>query len=711
RAGEPVTIAISYSATPRKGLTFITPNESDPKRPYQIWSQGESETNHYWFPCYDYPNDKATSEMIATVDEKFQVISNGTLASVRPDGASRTKTWHWKMEQPFSSYLISIIVGEYAEIRDQYKGIPVFSYVYRDQVENGRISFGSLPRMVAFFSEKLAFDYPFTKYAQTMVADFSGAMENITATTMTDTAVHDRRAGLDISSEGLVAHELAHTWFGNMLTLRDWSHLWLNEAFAVFCEGVWTEHTKGKDDYLYEMLSNQRAYYLAWAAGRRRPMVTMRYHDPDSLFDTYVYPRGGAVVNMMRLVLGDEMFWKAMRHYIKQNQWDNVETQQLVVAIEEATGQNLQWFIDQWVYKMGHPEFEITSSYDEMSKRLKLTVKQTQKPDEKRPWFESPEFFITPVDIAVTTASGEKVHRVWLDRPEKEFSLEADSKPLIVNFDRGNYIIKSVSFNRSDEELIYQMLRDSDVMGRAGAAVELKSRKNEAAVKALREAALRDRFWGVRVEAVKSLGEQKTPASRAALIEAAKDKESRVRRAAIQGLAQLKDPGLADFYIDIIKTDESYFAVADAAKAFGQTGSPKSYEALVETLKQDSWQGVIRAGAMSGLAALKDPRSLDVALKYAAIGNPPNVRGSAFLLLAEVGKGNDRVLELLTSALREDSADIIFNALAALGTLGDKRAIPALEQFSKGPLPFAIPDNQARQYVNTVINRLKGSGQ
>jgi aminopeptidase N len=709
-AGAPITISISYSATPKKGLTFITPSETDPKRPFQIWSQGESETNHYWFPCYDYPNDKATSEMIATVEERFQVVSNGKLITVRPDPAKRTKTWHWKMDQPFSSYLISIIVGEYAEIKDQYKGIPVASYVYRDQVENGRVSFGALPRMVELFSEKLDFSYPYSKYTQTMVADFPGAMENITATTMTDTAVHDSRAALDFSSEGLVAHELAHSWFGNMLTLRDWSHLWLNEAFAVFFEGVWTEHSKGKDDYLYEMLGNQRAYYLAWSSGRRRPIVTMHYHDPDALFDTYVYPRGGAVVNMIRFVLGDEMFWKAMRHYVRENQWENVETQQLVVAIEEATGQNLQWFIDQWVYKMGHPEFDITSTYDEGAKLLKLVVKQTQKPDGTRPWFHSPEYFVTPVDIAITTASGEKTHRVWIDKAEKEFTLPADSKPLIVNFDRGNYLIKTVKFNRADEELAYQLLHDSDAMGRVTAAVELKSRRSEAAVKALREAALKDRFWGVRIEAVKSLGENKTDAARAALIEAVNDKESRVRRAALQGLSQLKDPNLADLYINVVRTDQSYFTIAEAAKALGQTGSPKAYDALAETLKQDSWQEVIRAGAMSGMVALKDARALDLALKYAARGNPASVRGPAFQLLAGVGKGNDRALELLTAPLKEPSPEIIFNALTALNSLGDRRAVPALEEFLKGPLPANLPEGQVKQIVNGVINHLNKAG-
>ena len=235
------------------------------------------------------------------------------------------------------------------------------------------------------------------------------------------------------------------------------------------------------------MYGNQQGYFQAWNQGNRRPIVTVRYSDPDELFDAYAYPRGGAVLSMLRFVLGEESFWKAINHYVKKNQWQNVETSDLNAAIEEATGQNLSWFFDEWVYRMGHPEFEITSSYDG-SKSLKLTVKQTQKPDDKRPWFRSPDFFTMPVDIAVTTGSGEKIHRVWIDKPEKEFTFEVDSKPLIVNFDRGNYIIKQVKFNRSDDELAYQLLHDSDTMGRVLAAIALKGHPGDAVTKAAAEA-------------------------------------------------------------------------------------------------------------------------------------------------------------------------------------------------------------------------------
>ncbi len=700
---QDVAVVIDYTATPTQGLTFITPSEADPTRPYQIWSQGEAKTNHYWFPCYDYPNDKATSEMIATVEDKYQVVSNGELVGVTSDAGKKTKTWHWKMDRPFSSYLVSIIVGQYEQVKGQFKSIPVVSNVYPGHLEEGRVSFGKLPDMVAFFSEKIGYDYPYNKYAQTLVRDFGGAMENVTATTMTDNALHDERAHLDLSSDEIASHELAHQWFGDLLTCRDWGEIWLNESFATFFEALWTEHDKGKDAYLYEMLGNQKGYYQTWDQGNRRPIVTKRYGDPDALFDTYAYPRGGAVLNMLRFTLGEELFWKAINHYVKKYQWQNVETSQLVVAIEEATGQNLGWFFDEWVYKMGHPEFTITSNFDPSAKSLKMTVKQTVSKDDKHPWFEQPEYFTMPVDIAVTTLSGEHVHRVWIDQPEKEFTFDVDSKPLIVNFDRGNYLIKKVKFDRTEEELAYQLLHDKDSMGRVLAASQLAANHSDTAAKALSEAARSDAFWGVRIEATEALAGFNTDPARQGLLEAVKDKDSRIRREAIKGLAKFKDPNLADLFVKIINSDPSYFAISEAATALGQTGAPQAYALLTETLKQESWNGTIRAGAISGLAALGDPKALEIGMKYAAPGNPASVRGAAFKLLASAGKGNKQALDVLISALEEPSLQVKFNALQAIQATGDPRALPALEKLAKSDdLP-----GFARGFVMNVINQIK----
>ncbi|MFL6214345.1 MAG: M1 family aminopeptidase [Blastocatellia bacterium] len=704
-----VALTINYTATPQKGLTFITPTPDEPSRPNQIWSQGESQDNHYWFPCYDYPNDKATTELIAHVEDGYQVISNGTLISSAPDPERKTRAWHWKMDKPYSSYLVSIIVGKFAEVREEVKGVPVVSYVYANEVENARLSFAKLGQMVAFFSQRVGVDFPYPKYAQTTVRDFGGGMENITATTLTDTSVHDKRAHLDVSSDSLISHELAHSWFGDLLTCRDWSQLWLNESFATFMEAVWAEHDLGKPDYLYEMYGNQQGALTAWTQGNRRPIVALRYPNPDALFDAYPYPRGGAVINQLRFVLGDEMFWRAINHYVKKHAYQNVETQSLVVAIEEATGQNLQWFFDEWLYKMGQPEFEITSTYNEAAKAVKLSVKQTQKADAERPWFQSPEFFVLPVDIAITTASGEHISRVWIDAKEKEFTLSVDSKPLILNFDRGNIWLKQVKFDRSEEELAYQLLHDADIMGRVRAAIELRTHDATPAINALSNAAANDRFWAVRLESVRSLAQLKGEASQLALSGRVKDADSRIRREAIRGLGQYKDARYADLFIQIIKSDPSYYAVADAARALGETHSPKAYDVLMLALQMPSWQDTILAGALGGLAVLNDPRAINMALKYTAPGNRSSVRGAAIQALARAAKGNDRAFQALASGLKDRSLEVVFNTIEAFSILGDPRAIPLLEELASHP-PTGIPSGALNQVINETINHIKNPG-
>jgi aminopeptidase N len=713
-AGQDVSFTISYSAQPKKGLTFITPNEDDPQRPYQIWSQGQAESNHYWFPCYDYPNDRATSETIITVEDKYQVISNGALIAVRRDPVKRTATYHWKMDQPFPSYLVSLIVGDFAEIKQAYAGIPILSYVPKDRVADARASLGKIDDMMRFFTEKLGVKYPYSKYAQTTVRDFPGGMENISATTLGDAIIYDQRARLDQSADNLLAHELVHQWFGNLLTCRDWSEIWLNEGFATYFAHLYTEHDQGRDEMLYAMLSDQRAYFNAWAQGNRQPIVNNRYTDPDSVFGVYAYARAGAVLHMLRFVLGEEAWWKAIQHYLKINTQKSVETAQLKIAIEEVTGQNLGWFFDQWVLKMGHPEFEVSYAYDEAAQTVKLKVKQTQKPPERSP-YPVAAIFRLPVEIGLTTARGERIERVWVDQAEQEFALKVDAKPLIVNFDRGNRLIKQLKFDKPVAELAYQARHDADMTGRIRAVNELRLKQGEAAAaQALGEVLAKDAFWGVRVEAARALAAFQGETVKLALLTGAKDAKSAVRREAIKALGQLKDKELADFFIGVIGSDQSYYVIGDAARALGATGSPKAYDVLVKTLDAPSDKDVIRAAAMDGLNALNDPRALELALKYAAAPHTENVRAAAIQVAAKFGAKTealrDRLLQLFTAPLKgEGMIQLKFTAIGALGQLGDPRAIPALEAVTIDEATLGPAAPFFRQFIQGTLARLRAA--
>lgn len=699
---EELTVVISYHTNqppPQKraggGLSFIKPRPDDPTRPRQIWSQGEAESNHLWFPSFDHPNDFASSELVATVEKPLSVVSNGKLLSVKenPDG---TRTFDWKIDDPHATYLTSIIVGEFAPVTGEYAGIPIITNVYPNEIEEGKTTAARLPAMVQFFSEKTGVKYPYAKYAQTMVRDFGGGMENITATTQTDNMIHDARYELDATSDGLQSHELAHQWFGDYVTARSWSDIWLNESFATYFQAMWDEHNLGRDDFLYsDVKANQEAYFQTWARGQRRPIVTKNYDNPNAVFDTYAYPRGGAVLHMLRTWLGEDNWWRSINHYLTKHAHQPVETSQFRIAIEETTGQPMDWFFDEWLYKMGHPVFRVTQDYDPTKKELTLKVVQEQRPD---PEWQYPQagFFETPVDIEIGTASSTRVDRVRIEaKDEQTFKFTVDSEPLLVNFDYGSTLIKELIFNKTTGQLQYQLAHDQDALGRLWALQQLTPRMRsekasaadrDAVVKAIIEALMKDKFWGVRMEAAAPLGGLKEATE--ALLAATKDTNARVRARAVTSLSAIKDPPLAETYQRLLN-DQSYAVIKAAALALGQTKSSGAYDSLTRMIEAPSWRDTIRASALSGLAALGDKRALELGLKYYAVGNRPAVRAAALSVLGAAGKDDSRVFPILGTVLTE-AADkgnfpLFLGAAEAIVSLGDERGLPLFQELGKKP--------------------------
>jgi aminopeptidase N len=703
KASEVVSFTVKYSAQPKTGMTFVKPTKADPKRPYQIWSQGESQSNHEWFPCYDAPNDRATCETIVTVDSKYQVISNGELVDVKEDKAQNTKTYHWKMDYPFSSYLVSLVVGEFAELKQEANGIPIYHYVYKDQLDNAKVSFSTVPEMIKFYSAKLDQPYPYKKYAEIMAYEFPGGMENITATTMSDSSVRDKRALID-NNDSLSAHELAHQWFGDLITCRDWSELWLNEGFANFMDATWLGHAYGEEEYLRDMLEAQGAVLGRYKQGSHRPISTKRFYQPDDLFDENSYARPQIIINLLKHLLGEDAFWHSIQHYIKVNRNRGlVTTTDLSHAIEDVTGQNLDWFFDQWIYKLGQPELEITSQYDETKKQLKLIVKQTQKNDPKRPWFEVPEAYRLPVDVAITTSNGTKIQQVTITQIEETLTFPCEERPLIVNFDRGNYILKTVKFARTSDELVYQLRKDDDVTGRIRAAAELKATVYEPAVNALIAAIKEDKSSLVRLQAVDSLADNKSDVVRNALVDALNDNEWHVRQRAVVALGQFKDKNLLPVFQKVLEKDPSYKTVGAAARAVGLIASAEGTDVLLELAKQPSWQNSLTVYALAALGDSQDPRILDLALKYAAPGNERQVRTEAIYLLGSRAKGNTQALEYIRQALETQSNALGYSAVGALSEMNDKSAQDILEEYSKKK----DLDSGLQGYINTVLNQIR----
>jgi aminopeptidase N len=372
-------VAIDYSARPEAGLYFVGPDAGYPRKPRQIYSQGETDLNRHWFPTWDYPNDRTTTEMIATVKRPLAVVSNGKLLEVtdRPDGR---RAYHWRMDVPHTTYLVSVAIGDFTKVTDTWRGIPVEYHVPPGTDEaTTRRSFGDTPKILEFYSQATGHPYPYAKYAQSAVIDYMwGGMENISATTQTARTLHDARAEADSPSEGLVAHETAHQWFGDLLTCEDWSNTWLNEGFADYFTALYKRSAHGDDEFAWEIDDFRRSYLGEVERDYRRPIVDRRYADPIDMFDSHSYGKGALVLHTLHYLLGEEGWSKGIRAYVDRFAGQTVTTPDFQNAVETATGVSLGPLFEQYVYGTGHPELKVKWDYQPDTRQVHLEIRQTQ---------------------------------------------------------------------------------------------------------------------------------------------------------------------------------------------------------------------------------------------------------------------------------------------------------------------------------------------
>jgi aminopeptidase N len=680
KAGDKFEITIRYEGKPTKGMYFILPDKDYPDRPSQIWTQGESEDTHYYVPTYDYPNDRLTTETILTVPASWITVSNGKLISVS-DAGKGLKTWYWKESVPSSTYLITVVAGEFDEVKDTWRGIPVTYYAPKGRGDRLIINYGHTPAMMELFSKKFGVDYPWEKYAQVMVDDFvAGGMENSSATTNTSTSlVHPKLAPEYLTGEDdLISHELGHQWFGDLVTCKDWGDIWLNEGFATFLEAVWTEAHFDKDQAGYERWNNAREWFES-ANLWNKPIVRHDFDD-SSEFDGNAYGKGGLVLYMLRHQIGDDSFYRGLKHYLEANRGKNVVTADLAKAIEESTHINVDRFFSQWIYGAGAPKFDLSYTYDIEKHQVMLSVKQTQKVEGRVGLFH------VPVDVEITTASGPKLYNVTVSKDKQIFSLAADSMPLMVLFDKGGHILKSADFHKEKKEWLYQLKNASDVSDRADAVVALgKLRNDEEAVAALGEALRNDKAWGVRATAADTLG-QLGGASASKLLLAALDSKDApwVRSRVVNALGSFKDDGAVVAKLNsIAKQDDSYRARASALQALGRLKAPAAFATLEAAVTADSPDGILRNAALRSLGSLGDEKVVPLLLRWSAPGKPIDSRTAAIRSLAHLQKDNTDITKQIADYLTEPHFSVRMAAIYALGSRGDAAAVPALEALLK----------------------------
>jgi len=665
RDKDTVTVSVEYSCQPSTGLFFLQPDSSNPNRRRQIWSQGEDTDNHFWFPCYDYPDDKATCEVIATVPEAYVLLSNGALLGVTHDPARKTRTFHWFEARPLSSYLIMVAAGEYEIVRDSYGHLPLEYYVYKDRVQDGVSSLAKTPEAMKFFEQKIGVPYPWEKFAQIWISDFMwGGMENVSAVTLNDDAyLLDARAQVDFTSDDVVAHELAHQWWGDLVTARDWNNLWLHEGFANYFEALFKEHEKGEEYFQYDLLQQASSVFVTEDAQGRSPLVGKDGYTAN------VYSKGAWVLHMLRNILGEEGFWKAIHLFATRFAYRNADSYELMLAIEDATGQNLDWFFDEWVYRAGHPVVAVTSTWNDSTKTLQMEFAQTQVIDSLTPVFRF------PLSIECTTPTSTVTTAAVLHEQTQQVNIPLPAPPQMIILDRGKNVLASFDFPRATTEYLFQLSHAADLADRIAAARFLAKSSDDAPVfGALTDAALHDPFWAVRDQACLSLASSRGPATKDVLMQVARDPHSSVRRTAIVGLARFQGKEVSDAVRNAALRDSSYLVLSACISSLVKIDSLRGFDLAARCVGVESYRDIVRRAALQAFMDLRDSRAISFALPCTAPGYPADIRRRAVDVLGEVGRNSREVEGRLVDLVDDVNSTVRKAAIEALADYGDARA-------------------------------------
>ena len=646
-SGTAVAVTVHYSAHPARGLFFVFPDKFHADRPKQIWANGDTAggNNRYWFPGYDFPNDKTTTEMLVTVPNGWLALSNGKLAG-KTEGKGGT-TFHWVQEKPISTYLISLVAGEFDHGEDAWQ-VPVEYYVPHGRGGDIPRTFGRTVDMLQFFSDHIA-PYPWAKYAQAMVDTFGGGMENVSATTEGAAAIIKERDFEDQKprTDGLIAHEMAHQWFGDLVTCADWRHTWLNEGFATYFEALWEEHAYGRDVFEFKEYTAGRGITSQTSPASVVPPTGQNADNPASAYGL-IYNKGGWTLNMVRGQLGDARFWKAIQHYANKFALRTATTGDFVEAITESTGQDLEWLFDQYVYRPGFPDFEASWDYDAGARMAHLSLKQTQKAAGKAALFD------VPLEVEILGKGEPRTHTIRANREAQDFYFAADAKPNTVLVDPRNVMLKALKFQKPAAEWIWQLQHAQRVVNRAEAASALGSMAGPEVIAALKAAGTGDAFYGVRIEAALALG--RMAGSGDALPAILGDKNAEVRAAAATALGALPksdwmgNPQVIERLLEAARTDTSFAVRRSAVRAVGRLKPAQG----VELLKPFAEERGLRPAVADALGSLGANGGIAMLVEFSK-DSDDDVRRSALRAFGNVGKGNQGVTDALLAALHEQS--------------------------------------------------------
>lgn len=671
-AGTEATVTVRYRVTPEHGLYFRTPEMGYPAGDTQCWTQGEAEFHRFWFPCYDYPNDRFTTEVVCHAPEGMEVVSNGRLVSRERDKDGPLIRWHWKQEQPHVNYLIALAAGYFHRLDGQAGKTPLAVLVPPSEKDQAALAFRDTQQIMEFYEKELATPFPWHKYFSTYCHDFlAGGMENTSSTFNAAAALFPAEAGELDTLHRLDAHEMAHQWFGDLLTCRDWSHLWLNEGFASYYTVLYEEVRHGRDGFMVSIWNEAQKVI---GSGDTRPMVWKDYTEPMQQFDDRAYPRGAWVLHMLRSQLGPELYRKAITEYIRRHRDSNVTTDDLQETLEDVSGRSFDQFFDQWVHHGGVPDLGVEYSWNEETKTARVTVEQKQKVDEKVP------LYALPLPVRFTVKDGEGVKALnftaSVSKQREDFSFTLPSKPLLLRIDPDVTVLAKLNWTPAGDMLEQQL--QSDIIGRILAVKELAKKKDEATVKRLERVIAEDAHYRVKTEAVTALQQMTGDAARVALIAQTAHSDERVRKAVADALGAMLHPDAHAALVKMAAEEKNPIIVASIVNSFAAWPQ----EDLLPFLKRPSYQSMIAGAAIRTLREQNRTDAVPAILDALKAGQfPARERGNALIALGALARGtkNDAVLDYLRQHLTFTHRAVRNAAATALGELADLRAIPALQ--------------------------------
>ncbi|MFN3598030.1 MAG: M1 family metallopeptidase, partial [Rubricoccaceae bacterium] len=622
---DTLELRVAYTAFPERavasgrgqGLYFINPDGTDPYRPTQVWTQGQPEDNRRWFPTWDYPNDKMTFEIALAVPDSLVAFANGErVASEALPGGFRRDVFRLDAH-PQPAYLAALAVGRFAVVEDAYvrpdgSRVPLAYVVEPRFAERARADFGETPRMFAAFESYLGLRYPWPRYTQVAVRDFTaGGMENTTLTLLFEGAQTEARGepGRRDDLRDLLSHELIHHWFGNLVTAEDWANLAVNEALATWGEELYRELAYGPD-FAQDRALRDREIYLAQARTLRRPIVWYGYDDPEQLFDQHTYHKGGRVMAQLRFELGDDVFRRGLRTFLTAYAGQSVSIDELRRAMEQASGRSLRRFFSQWFEQPGHPALAVEQAYFAGSQLY--TIRVVQRQDRER----EPVFHFDVDAVVVYPSGAREARRLRVASADTTFQLRLPERPRFVQFGTGAHLPAEFTWAVPVEELAAQARDGVDLAGRVAAIEALgRAAPNPVAREALL-AATADALPFARARAASALGaaypEGPGVAERLARL-AATDPDAEVRVVALGVLSGLPEAVRAPWLEEALGralADEAYVVVAAAAAAYGRALPRRAYEAFERagTLRLRTWGGIVERPLAEALGRAADPR-------------------------------------------------------------------------------------------------------